>query len=687
MTNHWALIVGINQYQSLQPLRYAQQDAISLQSFLVNTAGFDPGHCILLSDLPVNAGAAVLPPTGEHLRQQLQQLCTRMMEPQDLLWLFFSGYGLQADGKDYLLPIEADPAQISQTGIPIQELFELLKQQCPSDNLVVVFDISRSAGAPGEQAIGSQAQALAQDFGIPLFLSCQPGQFSHETMAVRHGLFTAALLEAMCYQGCVTLSHLAEYLRLRVPELSQHHWRPLQTPVSLVPPEKKYLMVVPPTAMAVLPVTESAHGTWHEVTTLGISAADAPRVAEVSQLDTVAVMSADAQPVTTSLLSRLEQVRRESPLDQSKRVSLRNWGILAAVLVLLGVIWRNSPLFDPSPAPVADPAGETIADPAATAPVETAPTLEDDRPDPRAEAPLDLAPEPEPEPNGGLDHLRPSADNLSLIPFTQALIPGPGPLFSEPIPPMTAGNTLSALAKARLAVADQRYADALIWLEQVPLAEQQSEYANLLFQAQQGVAEREQVNRELVDQVRSQLDSDQASALTDGIALARTLRPGEPYYFRAQSLISDLSDRILALAEQRATAETIPAFQSAIAAANLVPADRISLYPVAQDRINQWQRRIYNLRVLARARNVIEPGQASTFQQAITVLQDIDVRYPEAATARQLASQWSQDILSIARARAAQGRYQEAIQAAQLVPENTDVHSVAETELQRWQQL
>jgi uncharacterized caspase-like protein len=680
MTNHWALIVGINQYQFLQPLLYAQQDALSLQSFLVNTAGFDPGHCILLSDLSANTGATVLPPTKEHLRQQLQQLCTQVIQPQDLLWVFFSGYGLHADGKDYLLPVEADPAQVAQTGIPIQELFEQLKQQCPSDNLVVVLDISRSASALAGQTIGSQAQTLAKDFGIPLFLSCQPGQFSHETMAVRHGLFTAALLEGMRYQGCVTLSHLAEYLRLRVPELSQHHWRPLQTPVTVVPPEKKYLMVVPPTAMAVLPVTESANVTWQEVETLGVSAADAPRVAEVAQPVPESVGSAP-QPVTTSLLSRLEQVRRESPLNQSKRASLRNWGILAVVLVLLGVIWRNSPLFDPDPAPVADPAEDVAPEPVAEAPAETATEPEEETPEPEP------APEPEPESNDDLETLRPSSDNLSLIPFTQSVANGPGPLFSQPITPMTADNTLSALAKARLAVSEQRYADALIWLEQVPIAEQQSEYANLLFQAQQGVAEREQVNRELVDQVRSQLDSDQASALTDAIALARTLRPGEPYYFRAQSLISDLSDRILDLADQRATAETIPAFQAAIAAANLVPADRISLYPVAQDRINEWQRRIFNLRVLARARNVIEPGQASTFQQAIDVLQDIDIRYPEATTARQLASQWSQDILSIARARAAQGRYQEAIQAAQLVPENTDVHSVAQTELQRWQQL
>ena len=49
MVNHWAIAVGINHYQFLQPLKFAQQDAQALCECLVSEAGFLPNRCILFT--------------------------------------------------------------------------------------------------------------------------------------------------------------------------------------------------------------------------------------------------------------------------------------------------------------------------------------------------------------------------------------------------------------------------------------------------------------------------------------------------------------------------------------------------------------------------------------------------------------------------------------------------------------
>ena len=62
MASHWPIIVGINQYQQLQPLMYAQFDAIELRDFLVQEAGLASESCALLTDVsPVVYQGAAFP--------------------------------------------------------------------------------------------------------------------------------------------------------------------------------------------------------------------------------------------------------------------------------------------------------------------------------------------------------------------------------------------------------------------------------------------------------------------------------------------------------------------------------------------------------------------------------------------------------------------------------------------------
>ncbi|MEO1181539.1 MAG: caspase family protein, partial [Cyanobacteria bacterium J06636_28] len=242
MSTCWAIIIGINQYQGFQPLMQAQNDAVGIRRYLIDDAGFAPENCILLSDLSTSTEQEAVYPDRVAINDWLETICQGRVQRDDTVWFYFSGYGAQADNKDYLMPVDGDPAQVKQTGISLQDVVKHLKQ-APTQNTMMVLDMNRSQSALAGQAIGEQVTKLARKARIPLILSCQPNEFSHETLAVRHGLFTAALLEGLRYDGCATLSHLERYLVERVPELCEHHWRPIQNPVVALPEEQKFRLL------------------------------------------------------------------------------------------------------------------------------------------------------------------------------------------------------------------------------------------------------------------------------------------------------------------------------------------------------------------------------------------------------------------------------------------------------------
>jgi hypothetical protein len=240
----------------------------------------------------------------------------------------------------------------------------------------------------------------------------------------------------------------------------------------------------------------------------------------------------------------------------------------------------------------------------------------------------------------------------------------------------------SALDRAQGAIAEQRYGEALIWLEQVPLDQRTETYLTLLDQANQGFAQSGAANQDLLNSARGMIQPVPASLFSDAIDQARQVPLGDPYYEQAQQDINRWSQVILDLAEGRATAGL---FAEAISAARLVPGDRPELYELAQERIAQWEQQKTNRAILNQAQAMLIPDQANSFEAAIQHVRQIPPNYPEYAIAQDRIAQWSQDMLVIARARAAEGRLEDAIAAAQLIPPDTVAYEQAQPEIQSWQ--
>ncbi len=233
MANQACISIGIDRYQFLPPLGYGSADAVAMEHFFIDAAGWSQSQCLLLTETSPKTGDKSTYPDRENIDRWLKHWSWDTLRAGDLLWFFFSGYGVSFGEEDYLIPIDGKPEDLANTCISIRQLYKQLNDI--GVNALVFLDANRAQNATVGGGIGQATAKLAQQYNIPTFLSCQTHEFSHEDARLGHGLFTTALLEALNYHPDLNLETIDEYLTSRLAELSEHHWKPLQTPVAIIP--------------------------------------------------------------------------------------------------------------------------------------------------------------------------------------------------------------------------------------------------------------------------------------------------------------------------------------------------------------------------------------------------------------------------------------------------------------------
>jgi CheY-like chemotaxis protein len=216
-SNHFALLIGIAQYKSINPLAKTTVDAEDLYTVLLNN-GYPKENVILLRDDEA---------TKSRISQSLD-LIARRAKNEDTVALFFAGHGLQLKGGfhpgEYLCAVQADLNYLQDTCISNEELTRAL-QSIQAGRLVVFLDACHSGGmgTPRDPSASIKAglsesfyQTLAQAKGRAIIAACQPDEFSYELEDMRNGLFTHYLLQGLrggaATNGVVTISRLFAYV-------------------------------------------------------------------------------------------------------------------------------------------------------------------------------------------------------------------------------------------------------------------------------------------------------------------------------------------------------------------------------------------------------------------------------------------------------------------------------------------
>ncbi|AKG22379.1 SUMF1/EgtB/PvdO family nonheme iron enzyme [Calothrix sp. 336/3] len=243
MGKNWAIAIGINNYDNLQPLKYAQRDAEVMATWFREEARFDQVFLFTENSPPIPANPPIpTQPTAARFRRFLNaQFEKPLLNPEDNLWFFFAGHGKRYNDQDYLMFPDSDPTD-STTAISVDFITQRLRR-CGADNVVLLLDACRDEGSRGGLGIGEEKHQ-----GVITFYSCNANQQSWEIDELQHGAFTYSLLEGLRLQGegnCATVERLARHLYQRVPQINNYYRKQVQNPYFQAdPPYKMYFILL-----------------------------------------------------------------------------------------------------------------------------------------------------------------------------------------------------------------------------------------------------------------------------------------------------------------------------------------------------------------------------------------------------------------------------------------------------------
>ena len=133
-----AITIGVQEYHSFTPLKYAANDAKKMRDFLLDEAGFD--EVFYFSDDSPEINRASTRPTRSCLELLLENEVKKLsLKTGDNLWFFFAGHGSRENNIDYLIPIDGH-SNVERSGISVEYIIQQL-QNSGADNIVLILSL------------------------------------------------------------------------------------------------------------------------------------------------------------------------------------------------------------------------------------------------------------------------------------------------------------------------------------------------------------------------------------------------------------------------------------------------------------------------------------------------------------------------------------------------------------------
>lgn len=239
------LAIGINTYKNAAyNLNYAQPDAFSFVEKLSerSKAIFKSINRVEIYDEEA---------TKENIATGFKTIISRA-KPEDVFMFYYAGHGtLDEENNEeyYLVPTDitklyGDPAQLHARGLSATDLKGFLTQ-IKSQKQIILMDACHSGGALkslSTRGVATDEKAmvqLARSSGVVMIASSGTKQLATEFEALKHGVFTYALLEALDGKADngdkkITVNELKFYMEDRVPELTKQYGGQAQYPTGYI---------------------------------------------------------------------------------------------------------------------------------------------------------------------------------------------------------------------------------------------------------------------------------------------------------------------------------------------------------------------------------------------------------------------------------------------------------------------
>ena len=177
-----ALVIGNNNYQGvMSKLSNPVNDAKSIRDIL-SRRGFD---VIYREDV-----------SKKSLRDSLGKFYSKISKG-GVGMLYFSGHGLEVDGQNYLIPVDANIKAKSDTEFEAIALNKITKRMQNAGNRLNIVVLDACRNDPFTKAIGVGGLAKAEPIGLFVSYATGAGKVASDGKVGENGLFTKSLIKHM----------------------------------------------------------------------------------------------------------------------------------------------------------------------------------------------------------------------------------------------------------------------------------------------------------------------------------------------------------------------------------------------------------------------------------------------------------------------------------------------------------
>jgi len=211
-----ALVIGNSNYHNVAQLTNPDNDAQSMAQFL-NSAGFE---VIAASDL-----------THTDMIKVVEDFSARIAThgPNTVAMIYYAGHGVQLDGENYLIPVDAkisSPGDLVNNSVRLVDIMATL-EAVPSRLRIVVLDACRNNPFPAVNDAGRGLAIVDAPNGSIVGYSTAPGTEALDGTG-DHSPYTSAFLH-LARQPNVPIEQLFKRVRLEVNHLTDGQQTPWES--------------------------------------------------------------------------------------------------------------------------------------------------------------------------------------------------------------------------------------------------------------------------------------------------------------------------------------------------------------------------------------------------------------------------------------------------------------------------
>lgn len=182
-----ALIIGVNDYDNINPLSWCENDAVGMEQALSRNADGSPNFSVQL--LTTNN------PKGVRGVQTKQMIKSLFLGDADVALFYFAGHGaFNEDMSEGILCLQDYHHNDDNGFIRISDILNYANNS-NIKNKIIILDSCNSGAAAEDRTRNNNVSVIGN--GVIILTACTKTEYSTESLVDEHGLFTALLLEGL----------------------------------------------------------------------------------------------------------------------------------------------------------------------------------------------------------------------------------------------------------------------------------------------------------------------------------------------------------------------------------------------------------------------------------------------------------------------------------------------------------